>query len=454
MLGCNIENVFITSTQPTLTKPDLPFLNISMYYFQDQPAFSFELIICDACQNKRRIRYSTYNSKCFFRPFANSCSIQLQLNPGWNLVQLPLDNICRKIFNQGYKCLKQLKVNANCKLKRIYVSSKFVDEKELPYEYRTYKVCKNERFQFTHKKKESNERKDFAWNLMRQHSCENSVEKNVMTDLSTTLDVTSLSEKCLKQLEVNANCSFQSIHMKKESNERKDFAWNLIRQHSFEKSVEENVMTDLSTALDLTSLGEMYFDKANLVNDVAWNLIRQHSFEKSVEENVMTDLSTALDLTSLGEMYFDKANLVNDVNDAMSNDEVNIKDHTFETTSAATSNTTNEVDFINIENKNLLSKNESENENVLSNNESENENVLTKNESEDDPTEIIKQELSTDVENENVLFRNELDDPIEIMNKELHTDIEIGNTEFKNESDDPTNIVTKEFLNEILWGTK
>lgn len=76
MLGCNIENVFITSTQPTLTKPDLPFLNISMYYFQDQPAFSFELIICDACQNKRRIRYSTYNSKCFFRYVIYEINIQ------------------------------------------------------------------------------------------------------------------------------------------------------------------------------------------------------------------------------------------------------------------------------------------------------------------------------------------------------------------------------------------
>ncbi|KAL1464861.1 hypothetical protein WDU94_004469 [Cyamophila willieti] len=74
---------------------------------------------------------------------SNSCSVPLSLNPGWNLIQLDMDQITKYIFDTGFKKLECLKINANCKLKRIYTSSKIMGETDLPYEYQTFNKLPN-----------------------------------------------------------------------------------------------------------------------------------------------------------------------------------------------------------------------------------------------------------------------------------------------------------------------
>ncbi|CAH1399912.1 unnamed protein product [Nezara viridula] len=137
IMSVNIVNTYITSP------PDpndslgikLPFLvmilkNLAKY-------FSFEIMIVDDRDMKRRFRVSNYQSKSRIGPFC--CNMPIGLNPGWNQVQFNLAEFTRQAYGTSYVETMRLTIHANCRLRRVYFSERLFEDDELPQDFKLYR---------------------------------------------------------------------------------------------------------------------------------------------------------------------------------------------------------------------------------------------------------------------------------------------------------------------------
>ncbi|RZF39806.1 hypothetical protein LSTR_LSTR000454 [Laodelphax striatellus] len=136
IVASNVATTYITSppdSSPTASLGiRLPwiyiiFKNLNRY-------FSFEIQILDETNTRRRFRMSNYQSTTRIRPF--TCTMPLALNKNWNQVQFNLEEFVRKAYNTGYVETQRLQVHANCRLRRIFFSSRVYTASELPIEYK------------------------------------------------------------------------------------------------------------------------------------------------------------------------------------------------------------------------------------------------------------------------------------------------------------------------------
>lgn len=54
------------------------------------------------------------------------------------MIQFDMVDFCKKIYNTTYKETLCVKVNANCRVRRIYFSDRLYGEEELKYEFRFF----------------------------------------------------------------------------------------------------------------------------------------------------------------------------------------------------------------------------------------------------------------------------------------------------------------------------
>jgi len=99
--------------------------------------FTFEIQILDDKNVRRRFRASTYQSTTRVRPYI--CTMPLQLDEGWNQIQIDLMQYTKRAYGTNYVQTLQVQVHSNCRLRRIYFAEMIMSEEELPAAFKLYK---------------------------------------------------------------------------------------------------------------------------------------------------------------------------------------------------------------------------------------------------------------------------------------------------------------------------
>lgn len=102
--------------------------------------FSFEVEILDNKGYHRKLRFSTTfqntNTNSTTKKVSpTTCSMSLQLDPGWNSLAINLEDFVSQAFNTKYVETVRVTIHANCRLRRVYFADKVLTEKELPVAY-------------------------------------------------------------------------------------------------------------------------------------------------------------------------------------------------------------------------------------------------------------------------------------------------------------------------------
>ncbi|CAH8845919.1 unnamed protein product [Trichobilharzia szidati] len=96
--------------------------------------FTFEIEIQDYTGVHRRFRASNFTRTTTIRPFTTK--MPLVLHSGWNTVVFDLQRLTEYCYKQRLMEVNRVKVNANCRLRRIYFCDRPYTDKELPNEYK------------------------------------------------------------------------------------------------------------------------------------------------------------------------------------------------------------------------------------------------------------------------------------------------------------------------------
>eukprot|EP01083_Nonionella_stella_P178773 632588_1 len=96
----------------------------------------FEITISDETK-KQRTFWST-NKQSLTRLMDDKCSLPLKLDEGWNIIVIDLESLCKRVFNSRYKYCNNIKLFANCRVRRIYFSKDLYQEDDIPEQYKIY----------------------------------------------------------------------------------------------------------------------------------------------------------------------------------------------------------------------------------------------------------------------------------------------------------------------------
>lgn len=124
IMGTNVSTSYIVCpNDPKQTLGiKLPFLvmiikNLNKY-------FTFEVQVLDDKGVKRRFRASNYQSTTRVKPFI--CTMPMRLDDGWNQIQFNLSDFTRRAYGTNYVETVRVQIHANCRIRRIYFSDRYV----------------------------------------------------------------------------------------------------------------------------------------------------------------------------------------------------------------------------------------------------------------------------------------------------------------------------------------
>lgn len=120
------QDKFIGTPYPYLI---MQFKNMDKYT-------GFEVEVRDKSNQTRTFRSTNRQSN--IRLLDNLCSLPLKLQDGWNLIVLDLQALCKRVFRTQYKHCLNVRIFANCRIRRIYFSKDLYQENELPQEYKVF----------------------------------------------------------------------------------------------------------------------------------------------------------------------------------------------------------------------------------------------------------------------------------------------------------------------------
>ena len=141
IMGTNVSTTFVScpaDSNATLGIK-LPFLvmiikNLKKY-------FSFEVMVLDDKNVRRRFRASNYQSTTRVKPFI--CTMPMRLDEGWNQIQFNLSDFTRRAYGTNYIETLRVQIHANCRIRRIYFSDRLYSEEELPSEFKLFLPIQN-----------------------------------------------------------------------------------------------------------------------------------------------------------------------------------------------------------------------------------------------------------------------------------------------------------------------
>lgn len=116
----------------------LPYLTLIIKYLK--LPFCFEFYVMDNRMTRRRFRASNCQSQTTITPLL--CHMPLALDEGWNKVQMDLSAFTRQAYGSEFSEFISIHIYANCRVRRIYVSDRWYQEEELPFNYRLWKPTK------------------------------------------------------------------------------------------------------------------------------------------------------------------------------------------------------------------------------------------------------------------------------------------------------------------------
>ncbi|KAK6643056.1 hypothetical protein RUM43_004559 [Polyplax serrata] len=127
--GNKINNTYITC--PGNVKKTLgvkfPILVITVKNLNR--SFAFDVQVLDDNNVRRRFRMSTLTVQPEVKPF--TCKLPLALAEGWNQVLLPLHEFTKRTYGTNYLETLRVQVYPNCRLQRIFFTSKTRMESQL-----------------------------------------------------------------------------------------------------------------------------------------------------------------------------------------------------------------------------------------------------------------------------------------------------------------------------------
>merc|ERR1711918_65139 len=112
----------------------LPFLVMILKNLKKY--FTFEVMVLDDKNIRRRFRASNYQSTTRVKPFI--CTMPMRLDEGWNQIQFNLSDFTRRAYGTNYIETLRVQLHANCRIRRIYFSDRLYSEEELPPEFKLF----------------------------------------------------------------------------------------------------------------------------------------------------------------------------------------------------------------------------------------------------------------------------------------------------------------------------
>lgn len=108
----------------------LPFL---VLHLRDVGRFcSIELELEDSEGRARRVHAGNKQASVRLAGDGGALSVPLELVPGWNAVRLDLASLVRVGFGAAYACTRCVTVVASCRVARIWLESRPLEDSELP----------------------------------------------------------------------------------------------------------------------------------------------------------------------------------------------------------------------------------------------------------------------------------------------------------------------------------
>jgi len=136
IMGTNVSTTFIqcpADAKKTLGIK-LPFLVMIIKNLRKY--FTFEVMVLDDKNVRRRFRASNYQSTTRVKPFI--CTMPMRLDEGWNQIQFNLSDFTRRAYGTNYIETLRVQIHANCRIRRIYFSDRLYSEEELPPEFKLF----------------------------------------------------------------------------------------------------------------------------------------------------------------------------------------------------------------------------------------------------------------------------------------------------------------------------
>ncbi|KAL7065427.1 hypothetical protein AAHC03_05678 [Spirometra sp. Aus1] len=96
--------------------------------------FSFEIETVDFSGFHRRFRASNFTKNTLIRQFCTK--MPLFLHPGWNTVVFDLNRLMEYCYKQRLLEVTRVRINANCRLRRVYFCDRAYSDDEIPKDYR------------------------------------------------------------------------------------------------------------------------------------------------------------------------------------------------------------------------------------------------------------------------------------------------------------------------------
>merc|ERR1719443_1478602 len=129
-MGTNVSTNYIACpADPNKTLGiKLPFLVMILKNLKKY--FTFEVMVLDDKNIRRRFRASNYQSTTRVKPFI--CTMPMRLDEGWNQIQFNLSDFTRRAYGTNYIETLRIQLHANCRIRRIYFSDRLYSEEELP----------------------------------------------------------------------------------------------------------------------------------------------------------------------------------------------------------------------------------------------------------------------------------------------------------------------------------
>jgi len=133
--GSNIATTYITCPSDPGATLDQPLPILVLVIKSLDKYFSFEALIVDDTNVRRRFRASNFQSTTRVKPYI--CSMPMKLDDGWNVIHFNLGDFVAKAYHTTLQATLRVQVHANCRVRRIYFTDQVREEKELPPEFRS-----------------------------------------------------------------------------------------------------------------------------------------------------------------------------------------------------------------------------------------------------------------------------------------------------------------------------
>ncbi|KAI3381008.1 hypothetical protein SNEBB_010379 [Seison nebaliae] len=131
----NVSTTYISTPRCAKTSLAIKLPHFSMIVKNLNKYFTFEITIVDSKDIRRRFKASTFQRCTKVSEFI--CNIPMRLDPGWNKLQFDLCDLTRRAYGTRYIETYNIKIHANCRLRRIYFTDINYTEDQLPLDFRT-----------------------------------------------------------------------------------------------------------------------------------------------------------------------------------------------------------------------------------------------------------------------------------------------------------------------------